>query len=90
VYVSHWHGAPALTHQAHAAAALLPAAGIIALASGGSGIVVDCTVFLPNQPKPALVKRFENSSWDSFSVETNDNASAESAGESIVAAILKH
>ena len=94
VYISHWHAPSAGTHQAAGGAILLvPVVGALAasatsaavsVAGGGNGIVVDCTVFLPNQPKPAFAKRFEHSSWSN-----DDNASAESAGEAIVAAILK-
>ncbi|MEI9937515.1 MAG: hypothetical protein WDO69_09880 [Pseudomonadota bacterium] len=96
VYISHWHSPSAITHQAAGGALLLvPVAGALAataasatatVAGGGNGIVVDCTVFLPNQPKPAFTQRFERSDWTS----SDDNASAESAGEAIVAAILKH
>jgi hypothetical protein len=95
VYISHWHSPPTITHQAAGGALLLvPVAGALAaaavsatanVAGGGNGIVIDCTVLLPNRPKPAFTQRFERRSWSS-----DDNASAESAGEAIVAAILRH
>ena len=97
VYVSHWHGTPSYTRPATgAAAAMVPLAGAVAAVgggalavTGGNGIVVDCTVFLPNQPKPAFTQRFERSNWASSISETDGNSSAESAGEAIVDAILK-
>ena len=95
VYISHFRAPSSATHQAAGGAALLiPVLGLAAAAAGaaiaadggGNGIVVDCTVFLPNQPKPAFAQRFERSNWGS----SDDNGSAERAGEAIVAAILRH
>ena len=95
VYISHWHSPSTMTHQAAGGALLLvPVAGALVgsvasaaanAAGGGNGIVVDCTVFLPKRTQPVFTQRFERSSWSS-----DDNASAESAGNAIVAAILRH
>ena len=95
VYISHWHAPSTAAHQASAGALLIgPVAGLLAasaassagsVAGGGNGIVVDCTVFLPNKPQPAFTQRFESTRYSQ-----DDNASAESAGDAIVSAILKH
>jgi hypothetical protein len=47
VFVRHWHGTSATSHNAAAASYVLPAAGAYALATAGNSIIVDCTVTLP-------------------------------------------
>jgi len=89
LFVSHWHGTAASSHQAAAAGYVVPGASAYALASGGNDIVVDCKVTLPSQEKPAFSRRFEKSGMGIGLTSNEDNAAAANAGNAIVDAILK-
>ncbi len=79
VFVSYYHGTPTAVRWA----------GMLALTAINK-IVLDCKVTLPGQDKPVFARHFENTSMPSAVKENDDNAAAESAGEDIIDAILKH
>ena len=89
LFISHWHGTSATSHQAAAGAYVVPGAGAYALATAGNSIVVDCKVTLPGQEKPAFFQHFEKSGLGIGLTANENNAAAESAGDAIVDAILK-
>lgn len=98
VFVDHWHGTASGAHHAQGASmvavGVAPVAGLVAgpitMAMNYNSIIVDCKVIVPGQDKPVFSRRFEQSAFGSGSNVNGDNAAAESAGDAIVDAILKH
>jgi hypothetical protein len=51
---------------------------------GGNGIIVDCSLYLPNRDKRVFFRRYERSGYGAFVSHTADTSSAASAGDAIV------
>jgi len=98
VFVSHWQGpassARAVNGASAAAVAAAPVVGIVAaplaFANSYTNIALDCKVTLPGQDRPVFSRHFESSGFASSSSENSGNGAAESVGDAIVDAILKH
>ena len=81
--VQFWSEPSSASKKFAAAGFVVPGLGLVALATGGNHIIVDCSVFFPGTKQRAFFRRYRSSGLASDLTGTDDTSSAENAGNAI-------
>lgn len=81
-------GTSRTSHQLAAAGTVVPGAAIVAVASSGNRMVVDCQVFLAGSEQPVFKQHFDESALGAAMTGADENAAASKAGSVIANRIL--